>query len=121
MSRTKVEFFVSPDGKSPVREFIDRCPDRQQVKILRLLQHLQEFGLTTAIPNTKKLKGTPLWELRILGKDNIRIIYAPLGKDRVVVLHIFLKKTRKTPRKEVSIATKRYQQLLDPVRSLHTG
>ena len=113
MPTTTVEFFVSSNGRSPVREFIDRCPDRQQVKILRFLQHLQEFGLTTTIPNAKKLKGTPLWELRILGKDNIRVIYAPLDKGRVVVLHIFLKKTRKTPRKEVSIATKRYQRLLD--------
>lgn len=113
MPRTTVEFFVNSSGESPIREFIDRCPDRQQAKILRLLQHLQEFGLTVAVPNTKKLKGTPLWELRILGRDNIRIIYAPLGKSRVVILHIFLKRTRKTPRKEISTAMKRYQQLLD--------
>lgn len=113
MLRTTVEFFVNSSGESSVRKFIDRCSDRQQVKILRLLQHLQEFGLTAAIPNTKKLKGTPLWELRILGKDNIRIIYAPLGKSKVIVLHILLKKTRKTPQKEISIAMKRYHQLLD--------
>jgi phage-related protein len=113
MPKTVVEFFVNPNGKSPVREFIDSCPDRQQVKILRFLQHLQEFGLATVIPNTKKLKGTPLWELRILGKDNIRIIYAPLAKNAVVVLHVFVKKTRRTPRKEISTAMKRYQQLLD--------
>lgn len=113
MPKTTVEFFTSPSGKSPIGEFIDDRPSHQQVKILRLLQHLQEFGPTAAIPHAKKLKGTPLWELRILGRDSLRIIYAPLGKNTVVVLHIFLKKTRQTPRREISIAMKRYQQLLD--------
>jgi phage-related protein len=113
MPEAIVEFFTNPHGKSPVQEFIDRCSARQQVKILRFLKYLQEFGLTTAIPNSRKLKGTPLWELRILGRDNIRIIYATVGKGRVVVLHLFSKKTLKTPRKEVKIALDRYKQLLD--------
>lgn len=113
MPKTIVEFFASFDKKSPIKEFIDQCPTQQQVKILRILQYLQEFGPTSAIPNSKKLKGTPLWELRILGKDNIRIIYAPLGKNKVVVLHIFLKKKRKTPRKEIELAFRRYKNILD--------
>jgi len=113
MPEITVEFFVSPDGKSPIQRFIDRCPNRQQVKILRQLQYLQEFGPTTAIPNTRKLKGAPLWELRILGRDNIRIIYAPIGNGKFVILHIFLKKKRRTPRKEIETALGRYKQLLD--------
>jgi len=105
----RVEFFTPEDGKSPIKEFIDRCEIKQQVKILRFLKYLEEFGLTTAIPNCRKLAGTPLWEIRILGRDNIRIFYTPIGENRIVVLHIFSKKKQKTPRKEVNVALKRYQ------------
>lgn len=109
MPKITVELFTREDGKSPVKEFLDSCEIRKQVKILRALKYLEEFGPTSAIPNTKKLKGTPLWELRILGKDNIRIFYAPLGKERIVVLHMFLKKKQKTPSKEIETALKRYE------------
>lgn len=108
-----VEFYTTEDGASPVRKFIDRRTSRQQVKILRLLQYLEEFGLTPAIPNIKKLRGTPLWELRALGRDNVRILCASLGKGRIAVLHIFLKKKRRTPRKEIDTALRRYRSLLD--------
>lgn len=112
LNRT-VEFFVRGSGNYPVKDFLNACQNKQQVKILRLLKHLEEFGQTSAIPNTKKLKGTSLWELRILGKDNIRIFYAPLGKNRVVILHAFFKKKQKTSSKEIKIALNRYQLLLD--------
>ncbi len=111
MPKTVVEFYATEDGKSPVRKFIDRSTSRQQVKVLRLLQYLEEFGLTPAVPNTKKLRGTPFWELRVLGKDNIRILCAPLGRGKIAVLHIFLKKKRRTPRKEIDTALRRYYLL----------
>ena len=113
MPKTTVEFYTTEDGASPVRKFIDRRTSRQQVKILRLLQHLEEFGLTPAIPNARKLRGTPLWELRALGRDNIRILCASLGEGRVAILHIFLKKKRRTPRKEIDTALRRHKPLLD--------
>ena len=103
----RVEFFVAKNGKSPIKKFIDCCEIKQQVKILRFLKYLEEFGFTTAIPNSRKMTGTPLWEIRILGRDNIRIFYAPVGKDKIVVLHIFSKKKQKTPRKEISTTLKR--------------
>lgn len=97
---------------SPVEDFLDNCASRQQVKILRALQYLKEFGLTATVPNTRKLKGTPLWELRILGRDNIRLLFAPTGKNQITILHIFLKKKQKTPPKEIETATQRYRKLI---------
>lgn len=56
---------------------------------------------------------TPFWELRILGKNNIKIICIPLSGKKVKVMHIFRKKKQKTPTKEINIALKRHQELLD--------
>jgi phage-related protein len=106
--------FYTPVGKtSPIVEFLDSCTDSLRNKIVRQLKYVEEFGLTPAIPNNKKLTGTSLWELRILGKDNIRLICVGLSKNQVKVLHIFSKKSQKTPLKELQKAQDRYQLLVD--------
>ena len=92
---------------------MDSCQPSLRTKILRQFKYVEEYGLNPAIPNIKKFSGTNLWELRILGKDNIRIICAERPKKEVKVLHIFRKKKQKTPAKELNIATKRLQEILD--------
>lgn len=109
----QIEFFTPASGFSPIKKFIDRCETKQQVKILRFLEYLEEFGLTRTIPNVKKLSGAPLWEVRILGRDNFRIFCASLGKDKVIILHIFAKKKQKIPKKEINLALRRYFLLID--------
>jgi len=74
---------------------------------------VEEYGLNPAIPNIKKITGTSLWELRILGRDNIRIICVSLPDKEVKVLHIFKKKKQKTPTSELNIARKRSREVLD--------
>lgn len=109
----KVSFYT-PKGKvSPIKKFLDPCQPSLRVKILRQLKYAEEYGLNPVIPNIKKITSTPLWELRILGRDNVRIICASLGKKEVKILHIFRKKKQKTPTKELSISLKRYQEVLD--------
>lgn len=104
--------FYTPKGKSsPIKEFLDSCQPSLRSKVLRQLKYVEEFGLNPAIPNIKKITGTSLWELRILGKDNIRIVCVSLPEKEVKVLHIFEKKRQKTPAKELNLALKRYQAL----------
>jgi len=62
------------------------------------------------IPHLKKLSGTPFYEIRVLGKDNIRIIYVVEMEKMVVLLHGFFKKTRKTAKKEIEICHQRYKE-----------
>ena len=106
----RVEYYTSPDGKKPIEKFLKTCTPAQETKIIRQLQYIQEFGLTPAIPNLKKVQGTPLWELRILGRDNVRILCAPIRKDVIRVLHIFIKKKMKTSKRELTLARRRYQE-----------
>lgn len=104
--------FYTPLNKlSPVKEFLDSSTELLRTKILRQLKYVQEFGLTRAVPNLKKLTNTPLWELRILGKDNIRIFCVSLPNKEIKVLHIFAKKKQKTPQREIDIALRRFQEI----------
>ena len=77
--------------------------------MLRIFQYIQSYGLQAILPHTKKLSGTPLWEIRILGKDSLRILYVISHKEIILILHAFIKKTQKTPPKEIVIALKRYE------------
>jgi phage-related protein len=68
---------------------------------------VQEYGLQGIISHIKKLTGTPLWEIRILGGDNVRILFVTQLAKQIILLHAFVKKTNKTPAKEIGIALKR--------------
>jgi len=103
----QVVYYISPSGKIPVKEFLDAASPKFKTKMLRILIHVQEYGLQAILPHVKKLTGTRLWETRILGGDNVRILFVTqLGK-RILLLHAFVKKTNKTPSKEIGIAIKR--------------
>jgi len=104
----KVRFYFNPNGKSPVKEFIDASSESLRAKIIRQLKYLGEYGLTFSNPGLKKLTGTPLWELRILGKDNVRIICVAVINREIVVLHIFRKKSERTSPRDLNLALKRY-------------
>ena len=109
----KVSFYTPPGKTSPIEKFLESLNLRQEAKVARAFSYLKEFGLSRSIPNLRKLKGTPLWELRTLGKDNIRVVCASRTANEVMVLHIFIKKKRKTPRKELIMAMNRYKSLVD--------
>lgn len=106
----RVVYYISASGENPVSKFIDSCTKRQQVKILRVLKHLEEYGIQTVISHIRKLTRTPFWEIRILGRDNIRIIYVVELRKSIILLHGFFKKTRKTPKKEIEICHQRYKE-----------
>jgi phage-related protein len=58
-------------------------------------------------PYVKHLEG-PVWEMRMKGRDGIaRAAYVTASGHRVVVVHVFAKKTQKTPRREIEMALKR--------------
>lgn len=114
MPRPIIYYYTSPTGINPFKQFLDSLSFKQQAKILRVFQYIQEYGLMIHLSQIKKLTATPLWEIRILGKHNLRILYTTPNKENLVlILHGFIKKTTKTPKKELKIALNRYQEWLD--------
>ena len=107
---TRIIYYTTSQGENPVREFIESLGKKQKAKIFRIFQYVEVYGLSSILPHVKKLSGTDLWEIRILGQDNIRILYVSLGVKSIVVLHGFIKKTQKTQNKEIIIALKRLNQ-----------
>ncbi len=106
MSGWKVTYYISLTGENPVKKFLDMRP-AAKLKAFRIFSHIEEFGLTSVISHVKKLVGTPLWEIRILGGDSVRIFYVTQKEKKILILHAFAKKTNKTPIKEIEIALSR--------------
>lgn len=94
----------SPDTESPVMEFLESLDTRAYAKIDRVIACLREYGINTGPPYVKKVSGTKLWELRVLGQDNIRIFYVAHVNRSFVLLHGFIKKKQKTDKKEIKTA-----------------
>ncbi len=103
----KIIYYITSTDKNPTKKFIESLSEKQQRKVAHILAHITEYGLIPAIPHMKKLAGTPLWEIRILGQDNIRIFYATIISGSILLLHGFIKKSQITPAREIQTALNR--------------
>lgn len=112
MDKYKVFSYEDRNGKDLITESVQKFTKSQKSKYIRQTQYLRNFGITRSNPVLKKVVGTRMWELRSLGKDNIRIICAEY-RDGVVLLHVFIKKTQKTSSGDLMIAQRRLAELLD--------
>lgn len=103
----KIMLYKTPQGDAPVKEFIDSLELKAQSKVRNTINLLRDFGTKLGSPHIKKLTGTQLWELRILGSDSIRILYIAITGKTFLLLHGFKKKKDKTPLKEIRMAEDR--------------
>jgi phage-related protein len=81
-------------------------------KFQRVVELIRSKGLEhVREPYIKHLEGK-LWEMRLIGRDNIaRIIYITASGRRVILLHAFIKKSDKTPRQALAIARARAKEV----------
>ena len=84
---------------------VDRLPIDLRAKFERIVTLVALKGLEQVRePYVKHLEGK-LWEMRMTGKDNIaRSIYVTASGRRMVILHTFIKKSDRTPRRALDIA-----------------
>lgn len=113
----KVIYYTTSQGENPVEKFLDSLEKKDKVKIIRILRYMEIYGLITALPHVKKLSGTPFWEIRVLGKTNIRILYVTLQEECILLVRGFLKKKQKTPAKEIEIAVNRTQDWKNRIKT----
>lgn len=85
-----------------LENFIDFLERDTYSKVLKTIDLLQIFGNQLRMPYSKSL-GRGLFELRIRGQQEVRIFYT-FHNQEAVLLHGFIKKTQKTPSREVEIA-----------------
>ena len=94
-----------------VEDEILALPPKLQARLLRLMEMVEAVGLDQIHePHVKHLDGK-LWELRAKAPEGIaRGIYVAVTGRRVVVLHVFVKKTQKTPKAALELARERMKE-----------
>ncbi len=87
---------------------IEALPVDMRARLVRLSAIIEEHGLEALPRDTADHLEDKLWELRIRGKSGIsRAIYVTASGQRVVIVRVFIKKTQKTPNKELRLARER--------------
>ena len=87
-------------------------PADMRARFARTCQLIAAVGLDrVGGPHVRHLSG-PLWEMRLSGRDGIsRALYVTTRDMRLVVVRVFFKKTRRTPRREVELALQRAREI----------
>ena len=104
-----VIFYRSTSGREPVREWL-RDMDSESKGIIGTDLRTVQFGWPVQMPLVRSL-GDGLWEVRSSIRTGIARIIFLVGDDTLVPLHGFIKKSRKTPRKDLELAKKRATDL----------
>jgi len=95
-----------------VEREIRSLPAGLQGRYLRLADMLQEHGpQALGMPHVRHLEGR-LWEMRLKAREGIaRAVYVCVTGRHIVVLHTFVKKTEKTPRRALETARQRLKEM----------
>jgi len=102
-----VEYYKDSRGREPVADFIESLPIEVQARVLRLIDLLADYGVLLKEPYTRQVRGK-VRELRITAKSGeVRVLYFGFADKRLVLLHGFVKKTRRTPASDIEIAERR--------------
>jgi phage-related protein len=103
----EIIFYEDESGNSPVYDFIQELTHKTDKdsrinsnKINDYIEILSKHGITAGEPFIKHIDGE-LWELRPIRN---RIFFASWTDNSFILLHHFLKKTQKTPQREIKQA-----------------
>ncbi|MGE0109815.1 MAG: type II toxin-antitoxin system RelE/ParE family toxin [Bdellovibrionales bacterium] len=101
-------FFRSESGKEPVKDWLLSLSVHDR-KVIGDDIRAVEFGWPIGMPLCRSINGVRgLWEIRIdLSQGRIARVFFCAHKGSMVLLHGFIKKSQKTPEKEIALATKR--------------
>ncbi|MGF1602121.1 MAG: type II toxin-antitoxin system RelE/ParE family toxin [Thermosynechococcaceae cyanobacterium] len=96
----------------PVEKLILKLPSGLLARYLRLTDLMLEFGPNLGMPHTRAMGGG-LFELRVKSAEGItRVFYCTIVHGQIMMLHVFIKKSQKTPKRELDIAKRRQREIL---------
>ncbi|MCL5285171.1 MAG: type II toxin-antitoxin system RelE/ParE family toxin [Nitrospirae bacterium] len=86
-------------------------PNGIRASLIRILERMVSEGPDLGLPYTRSM-GQGLFEIRARGPEGIgRIFFCTLIDRQIVLLHGFIKKSEKTPERELTIARKRSKEV----------
>lgn len=87
-------------------------PADMRARLARMTDVISEHGLENLPRDWVKSLGDKLWELRVTGRDGIaRAVYVTATGKRLIIVRIFVKKTQKTPQRELELARQRAKEI----------
>lgn len=99
------------DFYSGVEDAIIEMPPQIQARMIRLLELMEEHGANPGAPHTTPM-GDGLFEIRAKGKEGIgRALFCYMKGKHVHILHAFVKKSQKTPKKDLDLAKIRMKEV----------
>ena len=108
--RISAVFYRTEAGTEPVRDWLKALDREDRYKIGTSIKTV-EFGWPVGMPTCRPM-GNGLFEVRTALKQGriARVLFC-IYEGRMVLLHGFIKKTQKTPLKELDLATERKRKL----------
>ena len=92
-----------------VENFIKGLEKPTIAKVLRVIDLLEKFSYLLGLPHSKKIS-PDLFELRIRGKQEVRIFYT-FQRGNIVMFHGFIKKTQVIPKQGIEQAKRKLKAL----------
>jgi phage-related protein len=110
-----VFFFKSSSEEEPVRDFLKELSENDRKTVGEDLKTVEQ-GWPLGMPLVRKME-PGLWEVRctVSGGRTLRILFT-IADSCMVLLHIFFKKSAKTPERELKTARERAKQVLGRCR-----
>ncbi len=106
MSNINIELYDTPDGKCPVKDFLESLDPKMRAKMLRTIDLLETNGIELRDPYSASL-GNGIFELRAKqGSDISRVLYFFFVGSNAILTNGFIKKTQKTPQRQLALARK---------------
>lgn len=91
---------------------IAALPADLRARLVRLTTLIETVGLEKLPQDTVKHLDGKLWEIRVRATSGIsRAIYVTASGRRVVIIRAFIKKTQKTPQRELELARERAKEV----------
>lgn len=100
----EIIFYDKTDGSEPAKEFLLSLDKKMRAKMMRTIELLATNGTDLREPYSKPLSDG-IFELRAkIGSDTSRVLYFFVIGRKVILTNGFVKKTQKTPAKEIERA-----------------
>ena len=112
-----INFYRTESGDCPVEEFLDALSGKQAQKVLWVLRLIEELESVPQQYFQKLVNTEDIWEVRAqFGGDIFRLLGFFAGSSSLILTNGFAKKSQKTPRQEIDLATRRKNEYLSRQR-----
>ena len=104
-----VRFFRTETGNEPVREWLRSLAEVEK-RLIGIDIKTVQFGWPLGMPLVRSLR-PGIWEVRTKLENKISRVLFTIFENQIILLHGFIKKTRKTPMADLNLAIRRMKQI----------